>query len=189
MPRIAIPEVGIEDLPEDMQEAARSGALVNVFRIMLRSPSIAELVIKLGAAQFGSGSLPAIDRELAILATGVRFDSCYELSQHEEISASVGVTSAQRAAVVVKKWDCPDLSESQQALLAFVAAVADGPTVPDEIFGAVQRCYSEQQIVEAVILTGYYFLIARVSTVFEVVQDPQKGDSVLRAGVALDAGN
>jgi hypothetical protein len=41
MPRIAIPEVGIEDLPEDMQEAARSGALVNVFRIMLRSPSIA----------------------------------------------------------------------------------------------------------------------------------------------------
>jgi alkylhydroperoxidase family enzyme len=98
------------------------------------------------------------------LATGVRFDSCYELSQHEEISASVGVTSAQRAAVVVKKWDCPDLSESQQALLAFVAAVADGPTVPDEIFGAVQRCYSEQQIIEAVILTGYYFLIARVST-------------------------
>jgi hypothetical protein len=125
---------------------------------MLRSPSIAELVIKLGAAQFGSGSLPAIDRELAILATGVRFDSCYELSQHEKISASVGVTSAQRAAVVVKKWDCPDLSESQQALLAFVAAVADGPTVPDEIFGAVQRWYREQQIVEAVILTGYYFL-------------------------------
>jgi hypothetical protein len=73
MPRIAIPEVGIEDLPEDMQEAARSGALVNVFRIM--------------------------------------------------------------------------------------------------------------------ILTGYYFLIARLSTVFEVMQDPQKGDSVLRAGVALDPGN
>jgi len=48
MPRIAIPEVGIEDLPEDIQEAARSGALVNVFRIMFRSPSIAELVVKLG---------------------------------------------------------------------------------------------------------------------------------------------
>jgi hypothetical protein len=57
MPRIAIPEVGIEDLPADMQEAARSGALVNVFRIMFRSTSIAEVVVKLGAAQFGSGSL------------------------------------------------------------------------------------------------------------------------------------
>ena len=187
MSRIAIPDVPIESLPAEWQDAARTGALVNVFRMMLRSPQIATLVVKLGAAQFGSGSLPPADRELSILTAGACFDSAYEVSQHEQISQSVGVTSSQRAAVAVGQWDSPDFSESQQALLAFVAAVAASATVPDAVFESVQRHYSDQQIVETVILTGFYFLIARVSTVFELPQDPQEGDSVLRAGVSLNA--
>ena len=51
MHRIAIPEVPTAQLPADLQEVARSGALVNVFRIMLRSPQIAARVVQLGAAQ------------------------------------------------------------------------------------------------------------------------------------------
>jgi hypothetical protein len=39
-----------------------------------------------------------------------------------------------------------------------------------------------------VILTGYYFMLARLSTVFGIPQDPQSGDTVLRAGVLLNAG-
>lgn len=188
MARIAIPDVPVSELPAELQAPARSGALVNVFKIMLRSPDIATLVVKLGAAQFGSGSLPPTDRELSILAAGACFSSAYEASQHEQISQSVGVTASQRAAAAVKQWNSPELSESQQALLAFVGAVAEAPTIPDPIFDAVQRHYSDQQIVEAVILTGYYFLIARVSTVFGIPQDPQQGDSVLQAGVSINAG-
>jgi alkylhydroperoxidase family enzyme len=187
MSRIAIPDVPAESLPAEWQDAAKTGALVNVFRIMLRSPQIATLVVKLGAAQFGSGSLSSADRELSILTAGSRFDSAYEMSQHEQISQSVGVTSSQRAAVAVGQWDSPEFTESQQALLAFVAAVAASPTVPDPVFESVQRHYSDQQIVEIVILTGFYFLIARVSTVFEIPQDPQQGDSVLSAGVLINA--
>jgi 4-carboxymuconolactone decarboxylase len=185
MPRIGIPEVADDDLPEEIR--GQSGALVNVFRIMLRSPRIATLVVKLGSAQFGSGSLPGPDRELAILTAGSSFGSAYEASQHEQISEAVGVTAAQRAAVAVRQWDSPDLTPSQQALVAFVAAVAEKPTVPDDVFDAMQLHYTDQQIVEAVILTGYYFLIARVSTVLEVPQDPQPGDTVLRAGVTVNA--
>lgn len=189
MPRIAIPDLIIEELPAEIQEPARAGALVNVFRMMLRSPQIATLVVKLGAAQFGSGSLPPTDRELAILTTASCFGAAYELSQHEQISASVGVTAAQRAAVAVQDWDCPELSPSQQALVSFLAAVADDRTVPDAVFDEVQHHYTEQQIVEAVVLLGYYFMIARVTTVFGIPQDPQDGDAVLRAGVSLNAGD
>ena len=185
MPRIGIPEVATADLPEEIR--AQESALVNVFRIMLRSPRIATLVAQLGSAQFGSGSLPGADRELAILTSGSCFGSAYEASQHEQISEAVGVTAAQRAAVAVGQYDSPDLSPAQQALVAFVAAVADGPTVPNDVFDAVQRHYTDQQVVEAVILTGYYFLIARVTTVLEVPQDPREGDAVLRAGVSVNA--
>jgi alkylhydroperoxidase family enzyme len=156
---------------------------------MLRSPKIATVVLELGAAQFGSGSLPPADRELAILATASSTRSAYEASQHEQISQSVGVTSSQRASIAVCQWDSPELSESQQALVAFVAAVAASPTVTDDVFDAVQRHYSDQQVVEIVILTGYYFMLARLSTVFEIPQDPQSGDTVLRAGISINADN
>jgi len=188
MSRIAIPDVPTDSLPARWRDAEKTGALVDIFRIMLRSPQIATLVVELGAAQFGSGSLPPEDRELSILTTASCTRSAYEASQHEQISQSVGVTSSQRAAVAVGQWDAPELSESQQALLAFVAAVQAGPTVPDAVFDAVQRHYSDQQVVEAVILTGYYFMLARLSTVFGIPQDPQSGDTVLRAGVLLNAG-
>jgi alkylhydroperoxidase family enzyme len=186
-PRITIPEVPTDALPPQWQAAEKSGALVNIFRIMLRSPKIATVVVELGAAQFGSGSLPPADRELSILTTAACTNSAYEASQHEQISQTVGVTSSQRASVAVGQWDSPELSESQQALVAFVAAVVARPTVPDEVFDAVQRHYSDQQVVETVILTGYYFMLARLSTVFEVPQDPQSGDTVLRAGISLNA--
>ena len=68
-----------------------------------------------------------------------------------------------------------------------MAAVAAASTVPDDVFDAVQLYYTDQQVVETVILTGYYFLIARVSSVLEVPQDPRPGDAVLRAGVTVNA--
>ena len=185
MARIAIPEVLDEDLPDEVRDNA--DALVNVFRMMLRSPRIATLVVELGSAQFGSGVLPGVDRELAILTCGACFGSAYEASQHEQISGAVGVSAAQRAAIAVGQYDSPDLSPAQRALVAFVAAIAEAPTVPDDVFDAVQLHYSDQQVVEAVILTGYYFLIARVTTVLEVPQDPREGDAVLRAGVSVNS--
>jgi 4-carboxymuconolactone decarboxylase len=177
------PDLG--ELPEELQQVAATGALVNIFRVMLRSPQIALNVVRLGAAQFGSGSLSPVDRELAILTTASQFGAAYEISQHEAISASVGVTAAQRAAVAVRQWDSPDFDAAQQALLQFLAAAAAAPTVPTTVLDDAKRHYSDQQIVEALILMGYYFMLARVSTVLDLPQDPPDGDTVLQAGIAL----
>ena len=55
MHRIAIPDVPTAQLPAELREVARNGALVNVFRIMLCSPQIATRVVELGAARRSSG--------------------------------------------------------------------------------------------------------------------------------------
>jgi 4-carboxymuconolactone decarboxylase len=176
----------LNELPDELQQLATTGALVNIFQVMLRSPQIALNVVKLGASQFSSGALSPVDRELAILTTAGQFDAAYEISQHEAISASVGVTAAQRAAVAVRQWDSPDLDAAQQALLRFLAAAASAPTVPPTVFDDARRHYSDQQIVEALVLMGYYFMLARVSTVLDIPQDPPNSDVVLQAGIALD---
>jgi 4-carboxymuconolactone decarboxylase len=186
MPRIEIPDAAaIGDLPPALEQVERSGALINVFRVMLRSPQIASAVLSLGAAQFGTSSLASVDRELAILAAGSTFQAPYEAAQHAPISTAVGVSDAQRAAIAEGRWDSAEFSAPQQALLRFVADVAASPTVTDEVFAAVLAHYSQQQIVDVVVQTGYYFLIGRVTTVLDVPLDPPTDARVLDVGLSM----
>jgi alkylhydroperoxidase family enzyme len=188
--RIPLPDdatvaAALDDGPLPMRKAAEAGALINVIRMLMHTPDIGVEVARLGSAIFASSALTDIDRELAILACGACFRAPYEISQHEPISRAVGVSEEQRAAVAAKHWNAGCLTAAQQALLAFIAAVADAPTVPDAAFSAVQRHYNDRQIVEAITLTGNYFLIARLTTVLNVPLDPAAGDAVLRAARAM----
>ena len=188
--RIPFPDDGtvaaaLDDSPPYLREAAERGALINVFRMLMYSPSIGVEVARLSAAIFASSALTDVDRELAILACGACYRAPYEASQHEPISRAVGVSDQHRAAAAAKRWDAGCFTPAQQALLAFVAAVAAAPAVPDAVFSAVQQHYSDRQIVETIALAGNYFLIGRLTTVLNVPLDPPADDRVLRAGRAL----
>jgi alkylhydroperoxidase family enzyme len=187
MPRFELPDDSyLAALPAALRDSAQPEALINVFRAMLRSPQILLPVIGLGSAQFAAGSLSPVDREVAILAAGSCFEAPYEAAQHEPISRSVGVTDSQRAALADRRWSDEAFSAAQQAMLAFVSAVAGAPIVSDPMYAAVREHFTEQQIVELVVLIGYYFLIARVSTVLELPLDPPADARVLDAGTRIN---
>jgi len=165
------------------------GALINVFRMALWSPQIAEGMAVLGAAQFAHSSLTPVDREMAILAVGALYESEYEAAQHEPISRSVGVTDHQRDAIAQRRWDDPGLTEAQQAMLQFVAAVVAAPTVPQEALDRIRLHYSDRQVVELVIQGGYYYLLGRITTVLDVPIDAPSDTRVLDAGVSAASQN
>jgi alkylhydroperoxidase family enzyme len=175
----------LNDSPPPMRKAAERGALINVFRMLMYSPDLGVAVAGLGSAIFATSALTGIDRELAILACGACYRAPYEASQHEPISRAVGVSDQQRAAAADKHWYAGCFTPAQQALLAFVAAVAATPTLPDAVFTAMRQHYSDRQIVEAIALAGNYFLIGRLTTVLNLPLDPPADDAVLRAGLAL----
>ncbi|MFI6865388.1 carboxymuconolactone decarboxylase family protein [Nocardia sp. NPDC050406] len=150
-------------------------------RALARSPELAIAFTQVGAVLFKSGALCAVDRELAILACGACYDAPYETAQHGPISRSVGVSEEQRAAVAARRWGDPAFSVEQRALLRFVAAAAASPTVPSHVFDSVTEHYDDRQVVEAVFVTGYYFLLARLTTVLNIPIDPPPDDRVLRA--------
>ena len=181
----AVIAASLDDAPRLLLKAAETGRLINVFRMLMHTPDIGAEVARLGSAIFASSDLTDIDRELAILACGACFQAPYEVSQHEPISRAVGVSEEQRAAVAEKRWNAGCFTAAQRALLAFVAAVADAPAVPDAAFTAIQQHYSDRQLVEAITLTGNYFLIARLTTVLNVPLDPPADDAVLRADLAM----
>lgn len=164
--------IGYPELPSDE-------VTVNIVRMLGHSPDIGSAVNKLGAAQFAAGALPAVDRELVIMNSGVAFSALYEWEQHISISRSAGVTDAQRDALAARDLTSSEFTEAQRTLLAFADSAARSPEVPDEIFEAARGHYTDRQLVETVIMVGFYFLIARVSTVFELEIDPPDDSSVL----------
>lgn len=185
MPDDASVAAALGGAPPALRRAAEGGDLINVLRMLVHTPDIGLQVARLGSAMFASSALTDADRELATLACGACFQAPYEASQHEPISRAVGVSDEQRAAVAGRHWEASCLTEAQQALLTFVGAVADAPAVPDAAFSAVQQHYDDRQVVEVIVLTGYYFLIGRLTTVLNVPLDPRAGDAVLRGGRAM----
>ncbi|MBF6334126.1 carboxymuconolactone decarboxylase family protein [Nocardia transvalensis] len=171
----------LDDVLSRVPAAIRPAMSINLVRALSRSPELAIEFTRVGSVLFAAGALSPVDRELVILACGACYEAPYETAQHEPISRSVGVSEAQQAAAAARRWDDPAFSVAQQALLRFAAAVAAAPTVPADVFDEVSRHYDDRQVVEAVFVTGYYFLVARLTTVLDVPLDPPADDRVLQA--------
>ncbi|MEX2982696.1 carboxymuconolactone decarboxylase family protein [Streptomyces sp. C36] len=183
MPRM--PYKDADALPESMR-ALSQGRIINVYRMLLHSQQTVEQIARLGSALFATGaSLSAVDRELLILNFGLHYEAEYEWAQHVSISAAVGVTDEQRVALRQGDTDADVFTPAQRALLRFSGAVADGPTVKDDVHAAVREHYSEEQVVETLVLAGFYFLLGRVCTVLDVDIDASDGYEVVRQALRL----
>ncbi|WP_329584709.1 carboxymuconolactone decarboxylase family protein [Streptomyces sp. NBC_01005] len=184
-PHVPLPgDEHVAHLPADIRQIVQPSGLINVHRILLRSPGVAEHVIRLGATQFTAGALTPVDRELVILSCGQMFQAPYEAAQHLPISAAVGVTDEQRSALASHAWTADCFTAQQKTLLAFTTEAATSPTVSPDTLDAVRLTYTDQQVVEALVLVGYYFLIARLTTVLDLPIDAPGDDRVLRAAYA-----
>ncbi|ALO99012.1 hypothetical protein SHL15_8042 [Streptomyces hygroscopicus subsp. limoneus] len=181
-----VPCLGTEALPESLRSLAQ-GRMINLYRVLAHAPQSVEQIARLNAALFTEGGLTAVDRELLILTYATGFQSEYEWAQHVPISRAVGVTDEQRAALHRGDHGAEALSPAQRALVAFAAAVAAGPTVDDACYAELRKHYDDEQVVEALVLAGFYFLVARMCTVLDLEIDAPEGDEVLRMTRAMSA--
>jgi alkylhydroperoxidase family enzyme len=89
------------------------------------------------------------------------------------IAVPDGVSLAECAAL--KDWRASGLfSDSERAVLAYVDAIIAGPEVPDDVFNAVRKHYSEREVVELTVLVGTYLMHNRVFTALRVDLEPKK---------------
>ena len=163
-------------------------ANLNVFTMWAHSSETIGLIMQLGAVQLTKLELPRSIRELVTLFGAQANAAEYEWAQHVALSEAAGVTNAQRAAL--KRGDLdPTLFNSQEmAALQFAAAVGAGPTVQNETFDAAKEHLSDRQLIELVGIIGYYWMLGRVATVFQVDIDVARGTDVFDAAMELVGG-
>ncbi|GGM62220.1 hypothetical protein GCM10012275_36250 [Longimycelium tulufanense] len=151
---------------------------LHILEMLGHSAGTARQFGELSMAQFVDLALSPRSRELVILTTARNIECEYEWIQHEPISEAVGVTRAQRDALVKGQYDAEVFDDADRALVRFVAAIVAAPRIDDETFAAAREHLSNREIVEVLQVIGTYWTLGRVATVLDVELDPPSGTAV-----------
>ena len=153
-------------------KGARGGRLINIYRLMLHSPSLASAWFDLNQAVRYGTEIDGQSRELAVIRVAVLNDVEYVQRAHGPAYAlKEGLTPEQVTAIA--SWQESNLfSESQRALLAYTDAMTRAIEVPDAVFAALRRHFSERQTVELTMLIGAYNMLTRFLKALKVDPEP-----------------
>lgn len=151
--------------PETRDRLRRMGSL-NVTRMMSHAEGVMLAYSKLGTQLLLRGALDPVLREAVILRVGQLCSSDYEWHQHVSVARAVGMDEATLDAIARKAFDT--LTEPYRVALRLAEEIdADGAASPDGLAAAAQW-FSPAELVELVILIGYYRLTAGFLRSFDI---------------------
>jgi 4-carboxymuconolactone decarboxylase len=165
----------LSDLVERIRGARRS-RLINVYRLLLHNPPLAEAWFALNNAVRWKTRLDGRLRELVIIRIGVACNAPYILRQHiPKLAAAEGLTAEECAAL--RNWrDGPFFSRRERAALDYADALTVTTGATDEVFAALRSFFDEGQIVELTVLIGAYNMHARVLNGLDLdLETPEAG--------------
>lgn len=145
-----------------------AGALRGPFDALLRSPTIGDAVQGLGAAIRYRGALPDQVRELAILLAASEWRCSFELAAHAPIARSVGVDEEVVRAIVAGEPIAPRDGTAARLVADVARELFDSRRLSDETYARAVGMLGEPQVVELLVVFGYYSLLAIVLEGFEV---------------------
>jgi alkylhydroperoxidase family enzyme len=136
--------------------------------MLAHSPVVAEHYLRLAQAQFTELELSVRHRELLILTVASYVRCEYEYRNHVPVAEAAGIDTDLSEAIWHRVLDASKLSLRDHALLTFVEAVLRSAEVAPEHVAEVQRRFSAREIVEILVLIGFYWGFGRLCTVLDL---------------------
>jgi 4-carboxymuconolactone decarboxylase len=172
-----VPLVEERDHPELAEsiakiKGARGGRLINIYRLMLHSPALANAWFDLNQAVRYGTEIDGQSRELTVIRVAILNDVEYVQRAHGPAYAlKEGLRPDQVNAI--GSWRSSNLfSEQQKALLAYTDAMTRDIDVPETVFTEVRKHFSERQTVELTMLIGAYNMLTRFLKALKVDPEP-----------------
>ncbi len=159
-PRIApIGELD-DELAEILSTAlTHAGRPLNIFGVLGRHPKLLKRFNLLGGFLLNKGILPEREREIVILRVGWNARSRYEFGQHTLIGERCGLTAAEIEALTrdpaTVEWSADD-----RALIDLADDLHADDCVTDATWAALARRWSEPELVELLVLAGFYRMVS-----------------------------
>ena len=136
---------------------------LGLFRTLAVHQELASRMRPLGAGILGHPRLDPRDREILILRTCARAGAEYEWGAHALAFAKpLGLSDAQLTATARGSGADPAWSEADSQLIAAADALYDSDTIPDELWEALSARLGDDQLLELVVVAGWYRLISYV---------------------------
>jgi 4-carboxymuconolactone decarboxylase len=163
-PRITPVDLSADDADPELAEIL-AGALtldgtpLNIFGALAQHPKLLKRFNLLGGFLLNKGLLPPREREVVILRIGWNARAKYEFGQHTIIGRQVGLTDAEITALT-KAPDAYDWSDDDAALIALADELADDDCVADATWARLTQRWSEAELVELLIVAGFYRLVS-----------------------------
>lgn len=173
MARVSFTEGTAEAAPlTERIRAERRGSLLNIYKLLLHSPALAETWLDhFNAVRWGT-ALPGRLREIVVIRIAHLHDMAYVLRQHvPKLAVAEGLTLAECDAL--KDWrKAPSFDARERAVLAYADAMVQQGRVSDDIFDALRAQSDEREIVELTVLIGSYIMHNRVFGALQVDLEP-----------------
>lgn len=176
-----LPYVDPSTADEKLREVFASlPAPLNVFKMLANAPTHFGPMVRLGTAILGRSAISPVLRELAILRVARSSGCTYEWGQHVVIGRAVGVSDEQIAALERDDLAAACFDDAQRAGLRLVTEVARDVRASDATFAAAAAHFDGRQLVELIITTGYYRMLAGMLESCAVDWDEAIGQQLLQ---------
>ena len=144
-----------------------------LFRTLAVHDGLFSRMRPLGAGLLGHPRLDPRERELLILRTCARAGAEYEWGVHAVAFARpLGLSDEQIAATALGSAEDRVWPQADAQLIAAADALYDTDTIPDELWAKLSERLGQDQLLELVILAGWYRLISYVINAAQVELEP-----------------
>jgi alkylhydroperoxidase family enzyme len=148
-------------------KAERGGRVLNLYRMLLHSPPVADGWRAFLTAIRQQCLLSGRYRELAILRVAVLNRAEYEFEAHVPFARKEGFDQAQIEAL--RQDRMPEgVTDADRAVLQYTDAMTRAIQVPDGVFAAVKKHLGERELVELTATVGAYNLVSRFLVALQV---------------------
>lgn len=170
MARLSYPS--LEELADPVRTALEQFPIpLNVFRMMAHAQSCFIPWLRLGTAILADLQLASSLRELIILLVAHRLQCPYEWVQHVPLAQAAGVKEEQIQAITEDRLRSSAFSEPERALLEAASEWLISPRCQDDTWSELCRHFSPREIVEAMVVVGFYSSLARILETTQVELD------------------
>jgi len=158
---------GIETNFKGFTAIDKTGTLIGPWNPWLRFPNFGGPVWELVKALSTSPTLPRPVREIAILVTGAKFHSAYEIYAHVLVAELRGLPDDKIATIVAGQRP-NDLTREESVAYDVASALVSGGTLPELTYQQVIAAFGEEGTAEFIYLVGLYCMVSVTLNGFDV---------------------
>ncbi len=158
---------GIETNFKGFKAISEDGALIGPWNPWIKFPAIGGPVWELVKTLSSKPTLPKPVREVAILVTGAKFHSGYELYAHVLMAELRGLDDTTIATIVAGQRPA-SLDDDEAAAYDMASSLVNGSVLPEMVYQKAVTRFGKNGAAELIYLVGLYCMVCMTLNGFDV---------------------